>query len=326
MLPAYLKRHYKIILMLILFVAVFSAVFSLYELPLEAVLYAALLCFCIGAVLFVLGYSRWLRHHRELRALLGRVTASLDELPNPSGAVERDYQDLLRALWAEKARIEARNLTERREMTDYYTLWAHQIKTPIAAMHLLLQQGAADKNAELSVELFKIEQYVEMVLSYLRLDSESSDYVLKACDLDGIIREALRKYARIFIWKRISLRFKETGKRVLTDEKWLCFVIEQLLSNALKYTPEGSIRLYAEGDMLVIEDSGIGIRPEDLPRVFEKGFTGYNGREDRKSTGIGLYLCRRVCDRLGHGLSLESEVGRGTKARIDLSSSETIME
>jgi signal transduction histidine kinase len=98
------------------------------------------------------------------------------------------------------------------------------------------------------------------------------------------------------------------------------------LSNALKYTPEGTIRLYAEGDTLVIEDSGIGIRPEDLPRVFEKGFTGYNGREDKKSTGIGLYLCRRVCDRLGHGLSLESELGRGTKARIDLSSAETIME
>jgi signal transduction histidine kinase len=130
----------------------------------------------------------------------------------------------------------------------------------------------------------------------------------------------------MFIQKRISLSFTETGKRVLTDEKWLGFVLEQLLSNALKYTPEGSIRLYAEGDMLVIEDSGIGIRPEDLPRVFEKGFTGYNGREDRKSTGIGLYLCRRVCDRLGHGLSLESEVGRGTKARIDLSSSETIVE
>jgi signal transduction histidine kinase len=326
MLPAYLKRHYKIILMLILFVAVFSAVFSLYELPLEAVLYAALLCFCIGAVLFALGYSRWLRQHRELRALLERVAVSLDELPRPSGAVERDYQDLLRALWAEKARIEARNLTEHREMTDYYTLWAHQIKTPIAAMHLLLQQGAAEKNAELSVELFKIEQYVEMVLSYLRLGSESSDYVLKAYSLDGIIREALRKYARMFIQKRISLSFTETDKRVLTDEKWLGFVLEQLLSNALKYTPEGSIRLYAEGDTLVIEDSGIGIRAEDLPRVFEKGFTGYNGREDKKSTGIGLYLCRRVCDRLGHGLSLESEVGRGTKARIDLSSSETIVE
>lgn len=326
MLPAYLKRHYKIIVMLFLFAAVFSSVFSLYELPLEAVLYAVLLCFCIGAVFFVPGYCHWLRRRRALRVLLGRVAVSLDELPSPSGAVEREYQELLRALWAEKAGLEARHLTERREMTDYYTLWAHQIKTPIAAMHLLLQQGAAEKNAELSVELFKIEQYVEMVLSYLRLDSESSDYVLKACSLDGIIREALRKYTRMFILKRISLRFTETGKRVLTDEKWLGFVIEQLLSNALKYTPEGTIRLYAEGDTLVIEDSGIGIRPEDLPRVFEKGFTGYNGREDKKSTGIGLYLCRRVCDRLGHGLSLESELGRGTKARIDLSSAETIME
>ncbi len=113
---------------------------------------------------------------------------------------------------------------------------------------------------------------------------------------------------------------------MLTDEKWLGVVLEQLLSNALKYTPEGAIRVYAEGDTLVVEDSGIGIRSDDLPRVFEKGFTGYNGREDKKSTGIGLYLCSRICDRLGHGLSITSEVGRGTKALIDLSASDTIME
>ena len=120
--------------------------------------------------------------------------------------------------------------------------------------------------------------------------------------------------------KKISLDFQETGRTVLTDEKWLSFVVEQLLSNAVKYTPEGGlVRVYGDGETLVIADSGIGIRPEDLPRVFEKGFTGFNGREDKKSTGIGLYLCRQVLDRLNHRISITSRLGQGTLVRLDLS-------
>lgn len=202
-------------------------------------------------------------------------------------------------------------------MTDYYTLWAHQIKTPIAAMGLLLQE---EPHPELEGELLKIEQYVEMVLGYLRLGSESTDYVFRNCGLDALVRQAVRKYARLFILKKISLDFQETGKTVLTDEKWLSFVIEQLLSNAVKYTPEGGrVRIYGDGDTLVIADSGIGIQPEDLPRVFEKGFTGFNGREDKKSTGIGLCLCRQVLDRLNHDISIASRPGQGTLVRLDLS-------
>jgi signal transduction histidine kinase len=275
--------------MLCLFAAVFAGVFSLYDLPAEAVLYATLLCLCIGAVLFGLGYARWLRHHRALSKLLNRMSNLPDELPTPSGALEEDYQNILRGLWAELKRAESSFEAERRDMADYYGLWAHQIKTPIAGMRLLLQQEEGRRNAELALELFKIEQYVEMVLSYVRLGSESTDLVLRCCSLDELIREALRKYARMFILKKLALDFTPTGKMVLTDEKWLSFVLEQLISNALKYTPEGSVRLYCEGDDLVIEDTGIGIRAEDLPRVFEKGFTGYNGREDRNPTGMGFF-------------------------------------
>ena len=129
----------------------------------------------------------------------------------------------------------------------------------------------------------------------------------------ALLPQAVRKFARMFILKKITLDFRETGRTVLTDGKWLSFVVEQVLSNALKYTPAGGrIRIYGDGETLVIADSGIGIRPEDLPRVFEKGFTGYNGREDKKSTGIGLYLCRRVMDRLNHGISIVSRPGQGT--------------
>ena len=182
-----------------------------------------------------------------------------------------------------------------------------------------MQEDPGAVGTEVEVELLKIEQYVDMVLGYLRLDSESTDYVLRDTDLDGLLRQAVRKFARMFILKKITL--------VLTDGKWLSFVVEQVLSNALKYTPAGGrIRIYGDGETLVIADSGIGIRPEDLPRVFEKGFTGYNGREDKKSTGIGLYLCRRVMDRLNHGISIVSRPGQGTLVRLDLSRGRRVVE
>jgi signal transduction histidine kinase len=263
----YLKRHYKIILMIGLFILVFALVFSLYDLPVEAVWYATLLCAVIGAVLFAVGYGGYLKRHRELVFLQKRVTLSLEELPSPKGALEADYQELLRILYKETLRLGTNAETERRDMMDYYTMWAHQIKTPIAAMSLLLQSEENGQNAALQAELLHIEQYVEMVLSYLRLDSESSDLLLRTCDLDSVIRQAVRKYARLFILKKLSLDFRESGIRVLTDEKWLLFVIEQLLSNALKYTNEGHISIYTEGKVLVVADTGIGICAEDLKKA-----------------------------------------------------------
>jgi len=317
-LKGYLWRHKKIVLLLILFPAVFAAVFSLYDLPLEAVAYAAVLCIFIGGVLFAAGYARFLNRHRKLAQLRSRITLSMDGLPPPNGLLERDYQTLIRLIYEDKARLASQADSARSDIVGYYTLWAHQIKTPIAAMRLLLQSAENAQNEELSLELFKIEQYVEMVLQYLRLDSVTTDYILKEYDLDGIVRQAVRKYARIFIGRKTALEFSETHRRVLTDEKWLVFVLEQILSNALKYTQEGKIFIYGAGGNLVIEDTGMGIQAEDLPRVFEKGFTGYNGRIDKKSTGIGLYLCKRILTKLGHTIAVQSKVGTGTKVILGL--------
>jgi signal transduction histidine kinase len=323
---SYLRRHYKMILLLALFITVFAVVFSLYELPVEAVLYAAALCFVLGLVLFAIGYIRYVLHHRELRELIGRVAVSIDDLPEPFGILEKDYQELLQVLFREKTRIESEAGIDKQDMLDYFTLWVHQIKTPIAAMRLLLQAEETSQNAALSAELFKIEQYVEMVLQYLRLGSETTDFVFKACDLDGVIRQSVRKYARLFILKKLQLDFRESGTAVLTDEKWLSFVIDQILGNALKYTNAGTVSIYTEENALIIEDTGIGIRPEDLPRVFDKGFTGYNGREDKKSTGIGLYLSKRITNQLGHTLTITSTPGHGTRVRVGFKTAGTFME
>ena len=204
-------------------------------------------------------------------------------------------------------------------------MWAHQIKTPIAAMRLLLQQPELDRGS-LEAELFRIEQYVGMVLGYLKLEGDSNDFVLRKRRLDDVVRGCVRKYARLFIIKKLPLNFEETRMTVLTDDKWLAFMIEQLLSNSLKYTSQGEIRIYADGKALVVEDTGIGISAEDLPRLGERGFTGYNGREDKKSTGLGLYLCRRICAKLGHKLVIESTPDVGTRVKILFADSTMLYE
>ena len=243
---------------------------------------------------------------------------SLDGLPEPWPGVEEEYQSLLTILRRQCGALSVENAESQQNMVDYYTLWAHQIKTPIAAMKLLCQEVDSGRGREMTAELLRVEQYVEMVLHYLRLESESTDYVIRETEIDPLLRQAARRYAPLFIRSRVALQLEETGLRVLTDGKWLGFVVEQLLSNAVKYAPGGSVRVYAEGETLRVADNGIGIAPEDLPRVFERGYTGKNGRLERRSTGIGLFLCREVCRRLGHGITITSRPGEGTEVRLDL--------
>ena len=206
------------------------------------------------------------------------------------------------------------------EMIDYYTAWVHQIKTPIASMRLTFQNEDSALSRKAAGDLFRIEQYVEMVLVFLRLDSESTDYVFREYDVDGMIRQAVRRFSSQFIDKKLRLVYEPVRLSVITDEKWLLFVLEQVLSNAVKYTPSGgcvTIDLEAPAT-LCVRDTGIGIAPEDLPRIFEKGYTGRNGRSDKRASGLGLYLCRRICGQLGHRITANSSPDSGTVIRIRL--------
>ena len=259
-------------------------IFWLYGLPGEAIAYLLCLC-CIGTSFWaVLSFVRFWRKHKILRKMEEAIFVTAEDLPETTTLIEEDYQHLIQRLVRENRQRQAAADSMLEDLTSYYTLWVHQIKTPIAAMDLLLQAGP-DRATEMEIELQKIAQYVDMVLQYLRLDSTAKDLVLQRCQLDAVVRQTVRKYAKLFILKKIQLVFQETKWEVLSDEKWLCFLLEQLLSNALKYTPEGGkISIFLEGETnLVIADTGIGIAPEDLPRVFEKGFTGNNGRMDKKS-------------------------------------------
>lgn len=322
----YLREHLDVILMQLLFVCVFVVVFYLYHLPLAAVMYPALICFLLGCLFMGWSVCAAYRNHRELtRMQVLPENVLCDMFPKRVGTRERDYQQLIAVLCRRMQAREDGMAGAYREMTDYFTTWVHQIKTPIASMRLHLDAEDSVLSRRLKSELLRIEQYVEMVLTYFKMGGDSSDYVFRAVCLDKVLREGIRKFRGDFIMKKLQLEYAACDTTIVSDEKWLSFVVEQLLSNALKYTNEGAVRIsLEEPKTLCISDTGIGIAPEDLPRIFEKGYTGGNGHENKRASGLGLYLCRQVCDRLGIAISIESEVDRGTTVRLDLDQRRTI--
>ena len=312
----YLQSKLGVILLFLAFGAVLAFSFVLYRLPAEAVLYPAALCVLLGIGVLLLDFFRVRRRHEVLRDLK-EIDA---ELPEVRDIEAEDYREIVRLLREANREARTRSETDMAAMVDYCTLWVHQIKTPIAAMRLRLQDEDSELSRALLSDLGRIERYVSMVLTYLRLENGATDYVIKETDLDSVIRPVLRQFAGEFISRKLKLDYTPVERKVLTDGKWLSFVVEQVLSNALKYTPSGSVSISMEEPAaLVIRDTGIGIPPEDLPRVFERNYTGLAGRADTRASGIGLSLCKSVCDRLGHGISIESTPGKGTSVRIDLS-------
>ena len=326
----YMKTHVKSIVLLAVFAVTMLTVMIVFDADLRPFFYGVVMCVFLGGVLAAWDYSRYREKHELLALAEKEITDTIDHMPLPRDLIEEDYTNIIRSSFDDKMRLTFEASRSYEEMKEYYTIWAHQIKTPIAALRLILQtEPDSAVMREISDELFKIEQYVEMVLCYLRLDG-GSDYVVKKCSLDDIIKQAVRKYASQFIRTKNRLIYDGTDVEVVTDEKWLGFIIEQILSNALKYTDGGQVSIKVESfddktspdtgkkTVLSISDTGIGIASEDLPRIFEKGYTGYNGRADKKSTGIGLYLCRRIAENLGCGISAQSLCGAGTTIKITL--------
>lgn len=317
----YIKHRIKWLFSVLFCGLVMVAVMIVNRIPNEEILYGMVLCLILWCVIAVTDFCGCQKRYKKMQELMPSITVSMEKLEATDEPMEAMYQELLHRLFDENMRRENEMIYRQRDLMEYYTMWVHQIKTPIAALKLLLEEAMAkelqedpsaegedevweaqaareERRQEEMQELFRIEQYAEMALQYMRLDSETTDFIFEKVELDRIIREAVRKYARQFIRKKIALNYEGVNTTVLTDEKWLEFVIEQLLSNALKYTPKGSISIYMEEGQLIIADTGIGIREEDLPRVCEKGYTGYNGHADKRSTGIGLYLCHRALKKL----------------------------
>lgn len=342
---SYFKSNCKWLIISFFTIGVMSLLLFLNGVSGEEIRYGILVLVFLVLLMYGYDYCKFLKKQKQLKQLEQSIQFELPKFPEAGNLVEEEYQHLLELLYDSKMDCYNEMEARRRDMNEYYSMWVHQIKTPIAAMHLLLQRRQQEELSQddrmLEEELFHIEQYVKMALQYVRLEADSTDFVLQKQNLDTIVREAIRKYAKLFIRKKVSLNYEGIDAVVLSDEKWLEFVIEQLLSNAIKYTTKGSISIYLEDASgrrirkdtevpsvkaaeeeerekiyLVVEDTGIGIRPEDLPRVFEKGYTGYNGHSDKSSTGIGLYLCHKVLKKLSHTIEITSEVGKGTRVKI----------
>ena len=324
---SFLKIRKVLIIIFTGIVVIFGILFYLYDIPFDAIIYGCELSFVWCAVCLFIDFYKYYKRHKLLHINREQFFDDAEQLPEHMDIIEYDYQELAKELYQAKKELISKNRIAKKELLDYYGMWVHQIKTPIAALDILLQNTEqmlyqldekemmleAISVSDMKMELFKIEQYVEMALNYLRVEDISSDLVFKKHELDDMVRQVIRKYAKIFISKKIKIDFKPTKACIVTDEKWFIFVLEQIISNALKYIKKGQIFIYMKEKSLVIKDTGIGIPAEDLPRIFEKGFTGYNGRENKKSTGIGLYLCKNIMDKLQWNITVDSEVGSGTK-------------
>ena len=248
---------------------------------------------------------------------------------------EREAKSPLECALAEKLEEREAELYQKKsdaenrynDLVDYYTLWVHQIKTPIAASKLLVSE-VADRQLkqQLEQEIFKIDSYTNLVLQYLRLESFHDDLVLKKENIEDLVKEVIRKYAIFFIQKNLSINMHDLDRSIVTDKKWLLVVIEQILSNSLKYTNSGGIEIYMEDQELCIKDTGIGIKNSDVLRVFERGFSGYNGRMTQQSSGLGLYLTQKISQELGHQIRIESELGQGTTVRIKFAEVNLLIE
>lgn len=333
----FIKQNYIWILMIVTMSCIHLLYMYLIGARKQDLVYAAVLDAMIIIITVLAGFLGYSSKVKALSNALERPVEEQAQLPEAADDVEMLYHRLLENQSIARSESESSAAIRQSQMRDYYSMWVHQIKTPISAMKLLLEAEReelgqlmcddeqsqcllSDNMNSFEDELFRIEEYVSMALQYQRVSSTENDFVLEKVSVDGVIRDTIKKYAKIMIRRHIGMNYSGTVQEVYTDGKWLAFILEQLLSNAIKYTPQGFVKIETDKKanrfFITIKDTGIGIKAEDLPRVFEKGYTGYNGHADKKATGIGLYLCRQMADKLGHTIRMESEIGKGTKVWI----------
>jgi len=229
-----------------------------------------------------------------------------------------DVKDDNERLLNENRNLKSEMLNQKDDLNAYFLMWLHQIKTPMTVSKLLLEKPDETTNTKLKMQLMYIEQYINMAMNYLKMIDHSTDMDITQVNLDDIIKNLLKKYSLLFIHNHISLEYQSNVTHVISDSQWLTILIEQILSNALKYTENGKITIQYLEDKhaLEIRDTGIGIRSEDIPKIFDRGYSGFNGRMNEKSSGLGLYLARKISERLNIQIEVESKLSKGSVFRL----------
>lgn len=314
---AFIKERLGVYFFYLCFVGITLFTFYLHDLALRS-FYDSLLFSVFLLVLFsVISFYRYFRKIKQLEWMSKQEISgnAIAFLPKATSRTEHLYQQMLLQEIQQKNQKEEVFAEKKKEIMDDFGLWLHQIKTPVAALDLLIQHGQAD-TVQLQAELFKINEYLQMMLNYLRQNLDTEDLVFEQQKLDAVVKAVVKKYAVFFSQKDLQLKLGNLDERVVTDKKWLIFILEQVIFNAVKYTKNGKITIEASENELTITDTGIGIRQEDLPRIFDKGYTGYNGREQQRASGLGLYLSKIVAEKIGCQLAITSQINYGTKVTI----------
>lgn len=322
LLNEYLKMKKTSIIGILGVYAILFVFVYLYRIPIEVILYPFILTIVFVLIVSLFDYIKYKEKVNKIIQICNDISSCYSVKINDKNIFDEYYLDIINELLKENRKQVSQIQKRISDINDYFSIWVHQIKTPIASMKLKIDNEQMDL-LQLASDLNRIDHYVDLVLSFLKFDEEKIDLYFRKTDVDRIMRESLKKFSNDFIIKKIKLDYKLSKREVLTDEKWLSFVFDQLLSNALKYTDKGTISIYYDEDScLCIKDSGIGIALADMERLFEKGFTGYNGRQYKKASGIGLYMCKRMCDKLNIAISIESVVNEYTLVKLKFLSNE----
>ena len=322
LLNEYLKMKKTSIIGILGVYAILFVFVYLYRIPIEVILYPFILTIVFVLMVLLFDYVKYKEKVNKIIQICNDISSCYSVKINDKNIFDEYYLDIINELLKENRKQVSQIQKRVSDINDYFSIWVHQIKTPIASMKLKIDNEQMDL-LQLASDLNRIDHYVDLVLSFLKFDEEKIDLYFRKTDVDKIMRESLKKFSNDFIIKKIRLDYKLSKREVLTDEKWLSFVFDQLLSNALKYTDKGTISIYYDEDScLCIKDSGIGIALADMERLFEKGFTGYNGRQYKKASGIGLYMCKRMCDKLNIAISIESVVNEYTLVKLKFLSNE----
>lgn len=327
-LKAYLSDQISLIIFFILLMTFITSVILLdpaFQVWKYNILYINLIAFFLFGLYLVITYLMRNQYYTQLRRAIAEEKFSLKALPDIRSNEQQIFHQLLTKIQEEQnAKIE-KIYGEKKDNFEFISAWVHEIKIPIAVINLLIENNQGKDRDELlssiQQETDRIDRLVEQVLYYSKIDDFSKDYFVQELELQALVNHVIKKHAPTFIHKAIRIETDRTDMQITSDKKWLLFILDQIVSNALKYTNQGG-RIEIHGDQddrekrLIITDNGIGIRPEDLSRVFDRGFTGFNGREFSKSTGMGLYLAKRLARKLGHNLSIDSVYGESTRLTI----------
>lgn len=284
---SFLKSEYRIFITLLCTGLVFGGVFLFANLDMQYfILSLEIILFCM----FIFLIKEWINYVKEENIL--------QEMEN---------------IQIENKALRNKMIEERNDLEEYFLLWIHQIKTPITVCNLIL--GKPDADYRLKEQIFYIEDYTNMAMNYLKLKTRASDMDICEADLDSIISGVIKKYSIIFIEKKIKLNYKKTEAKVVSDTKWLSILLEQVISNALKYTKSGEITILYDKktNKLTVKDTGIGIPSSDIKKIFDRGYSGFNGRLNEKSSGLGLYMVGKIALLLGITIEVESEVNIGSE-------------